>query len=249
MEVARPPARGWSPRCGPGCPRRRPWRTRPGRRSSDRSRRRRCRAARTPAACLPRPRFSSTSSSYGNAALRILVEQPHEGVRRRAVQVAVELLARPRRGCPPAGQAEEALLENRVAAVPQRQREADALVPVRDAREAVLVPAVGARSGVVVREVVPGGAAGAVVLAHRAPGPLAQVRSPALPVLLLEPRLLEPPGFGRGRGVGGGGDGAGRFECFRHDSPFDAARRPAFPYGGRNLRRPASSKPRQEADI
>ena len=46
---------------------------------------------------------------------------------------------------------------------------------------AVLVPAVRARAGVVVREVVPGVAALRVVLAHGAPGALAQVRAPLVP--------------------------------------------------------------------
>ena len=54
---------------------------------------------------------------------------------------------------------------------------------IADAGEAVFVPAVGARPRVVVREVVPGRAVRAVVLAHRAPGALAQIRPPALPVL------------------------------------------------------------------
>ena len=78
-----------------------------------------------------------------------------------------------------AGQAEQALLEDRVAPVPQREREADPLVAVADAGEAVLVPAIGARSRVIVREVVPRGAVGAVVLADGAPGALAEVRAPS----------------------------------------------------------------------
>ena len=59
-----------------------------------------------------------------------------------------------------AGQAEEPLLQDRIAAVPQRDREADALMAVGDAAEAVLVPAIGARTRVIVREVLPGGAVG-----------------------------------------------------------------------------------------
>ena len=53
----------------------------------------------------------------------------------------------------------------------------------RDAGDAVLAPAIGAAAGVVVREVVPGVAVRAVVLAHRAPLALAQVRPPRLPAL------------------------------------------------------------------
>ena len=45
-----------------------------------------------------------------------------------------------------AGEAEESLLEDGVAAVPQRQGEADALMAVADAGEAVFVPAIGAEA-------------------------------------------------------------------------------------------------------
>ena len=54
-----------------------------------------------------------------------------------------------------AGQAEEPLLEDRVAAVPEGQGEAEPALAVGDAQQAVLAPAVGAAAGVVVREVVP----------------------------------------------------------------------------------------------
>ena len=48
------------------------------------------------------------------------------------------------------GQAEQPLLEDRILAVPQRQREAEQLLVVADAGEAVLAPAVGARARLVV---------------------------------------------------------------------------------------------------
>ena len=73
----------------------------------------------------PRRRFSSTSCAYGNSALRVLVEVLHVGVRRRAVEVEVVLLHVLAVVALVAGQAEEALLEDRVALVPQREREAD----------------------------------------------------------------------------------------------------------------------------
>ena len=69
-----------------------------------------------------------------------------------------------------AGEAEEPLLQDRVAAVPQRQREADALVAVADAGQAVLVPAVGARGGVVG---ILGGPAPALIFPPPPPLPLA----------------------------------------------------------------------------
>src|SRR5207249_6417261 len=88
---------------------------------------------------------------------------------------------------------EQALLEDGVAAVPQRRREAEALVVVRDAGETVLAPAVGARPGVVVGEVFPRRAPRTVVLAHGAPLPLRQVGAPAPPVRGPSPRFLESP--------------------------------------------------------
>ena len=90
------------------------------------------------------------------------------------------------------GQAEEPLLEDRILAVPQRQREAEPLLVVGDAGQPVLAPAVGARAGLVVAEVVPGVARLAVVLAHRAPLPLAEVRSPLPPGHSLLARRRQP---------------------------------------------------------
>src|ERR1700674_5859856 len=79
------------------------------------------------------------------------------------------------------GEAEDAFFQDRVAAVPKGEREAEGLAIVADASEAVLVPAIGSRAGVLVGEEVPGGAVGAVILPYGAPGPLAEVGTPALP--------------------------------------------------------------------
>src|SRR5207237_7942918 len=77
---------------------------------------------------------------------------------------------------------EQPFLEKRIAAVPEREREADMLMPIAQAREAVLVPAERARARVIVRKVIPRIAVGAVVLADGAPRPFGHVRTPALPV-------------------------------------------------------------------
>src|SRR5512140_2419869 len=103
-------------------------------------------------------------------------------MRRRGVEVVVELLHVLAVVAFLAAQAEEPLLDDGIAAVPEREREAEELVPIADAGDAVLAPAVRARAGVVVGKVFPGRAVRAVVLAHRAPGALGDVRSPALPV-------------------------------------------------------------------
>src|SRR5262249_16861160 len=91
------------------------------------------------------------------------------------------------------GQTEDALLEDRVAAGPEGERQAEALLHVADAGQPVLVPAVGAGAGVVVGEGGPGVAAGAVVLADRAPGPLGEVGAPLVPLARLEQAALGPP--------------------------------------------------------
>ncbi len=126
----------------------------------------------------------------GEGGLRVLVERPHVRVRRRGVEVVVELLDVLAVVALLAREAEEALLQDRVLLVPEREGEAERLLVVRDAEEAVLPPAVGAGPRVVVREVAPGVAVFAVVLAHGRPLPLAQVRPPLRP-----PRLAPPLGL------------------------------------------------------
>src|SRR5918992_2049709 len=116
--------------------------------------------------------------------LWVLIEILHVRMGRRVVQVVVVLLDVLAVVALAAGQAKQPLLEDRIAAVPERQGEAEILVPVADAGQAILVPTVGPRAGVIVREVAPGVAAGAVVLAHRAPRALRQERPPAVPVAL-----------------------------------------------------------------
>src|SRR5271165_6475686 len=76
------------------------------------------------------------------------------------------------------GQAEQPLLQYRVLAVPQGEGETQPLVVVAKTGEAVLTPVVGARASLIVGEVVPRVAVLAVVLAHRAPLALAEIRTP-----------------------------------------------------------------------
>ena len=102
-------------------------------------------------------------------------------MRRRAVEVEVVLLHILAVIALRIGQAEQPFLQDRVLAVPQGEREAEDLPVVADAAEPVLAPAIGPRPRLVVREVVPGIAAGAVVFAHRAPLPFRQVGAPAAP--------------------------------------------------------------------
>ena len=79
------------------------------------------------------------------------------------------------------GQPEEPLFEKRVLAVPERQAETEVLLVVGNTGDAVFAPSVGARPGMIVREEAPGVAVLAVVLAHGAPLPFTQIRTPFLP--------------------------------------------------------------------
>ena len=91
----------------------------------------------------------------GERRLRVVVAPAVPGVARHGVEVPpvlLDVLAVVALG---AGQAEHPLLEDRVAAVPQRQAEAQPLLDVGEAGHAVLAPAVGPRPGVVVGEVRP----------------------------------------------------------------------------------------------
>ena len=129
-------------------------------------------------------------------ALRVVVTPPVPGVARDGVQVPPVLLdvlavvaLRP-------GQPEGALLQDRVAPVPQGQGQAQPLVDVAEPGQAILSPPVGPGPRLVVRQVVPGVAVGAVVLPHRAPLPLADVRPPPVPLPGLQQPVLELSEFG-----------------------------------------------------
>ena len=138
--------------------------------------------------------------------LRVVVAPAQQRVARQPLEVPPVLLdvlavvaLRPR-------EAEHPLLEDRVLAVPEREREAELVADVGDPGHAVLVPAVGAGARVVVREGVPGVAALGVVLAHGAPGALAQVRAPLVPRVRGEEVVLGAAGrLGEARVLGGPG--------------------------------------------
>ncbi len=115
--------------------------------------------------------------------VRVLVQPALVAVGRQVVDVEVVLLHVLAVVALGVGQAEQALLQDRVALVPQGQRQAEALLVVADAGEAVLAPAVGPGPRLVVGEVRPRIAVVAVVLAHRAPLALAEVRPPHPPRL------------------------------------------------------------------
>ena len=67
----------------------------------------------------------------------------------------------------------EAFFENRVLAVPQRQAKAKPLLVVGDSSQAVFAPSIRAGARLIVREIIPGVAAFAVIFANGSPLPLA----------------------------------------------------------------------------
>src|SRR5688572_7253635 len=130
----------------------------------------------------------------GKGCLRILVQRLHVRVGWRRVEVVVALLHVLAVVAFLPGDTEQPLLENGVALVPEREREAQTALPVADAEESILAPSVGAASRVVVREVLPDCAVSGVVLTDGAPLPFGEVRTPPLPVHL--------PGGGQGELLG-----------------------------------------------
>jgi hypothetical protein len=144
-------------------------------------------------------------------ALRVLVEVLQVRVRRRGVEVEVRLLHVLAVVALGRHQAEEALLQDRVALVPEREAQAEDLVAVAEAREAVLPPAVGLAARVVVREVVPGRAVRAVVLADGAPRAIGHVRPPAPPGDEVAVQARQPFVLGGGRRLAGGPGAAHRY--------------------------------------
>ena len=110
--------------------------------------------------------------------LRIFVEVAQQTVARRRVEIEVVLLHVFAAVALWAGQSESALFEEGVAAVPQREGEAQALLLVADAAEAVFAPAIGARARLIMREVAPCIAVRTVILAHGSPGAFGQIGAP-----------------------------------------------------------------------
>ena len=94
------------------------------------------------------------------------------------------------------GEAEEALLQNRILAVPQRQRETEPALAVGQAQQPILAPAISAAAGMVVWEILPTSAVRRIILAHGGPLALGQVWTPAFPVLRPRGVLLQTDGLG-----------------------------------------------------
>lgn len=134
--------------------------------------------------------------------MRVLVEPALIAVRRQVIEVEIVLLDILPVVSLDVREAEQALLQDRMALVPQREREAQDLPLVAETAETVLTPTVGARSRRVMGEVRPGVAALAVVLPRGTPLPLAEIGSPSAPGYA-RARLLEAALLHRGCVVSG----------------------------------------------
>ncbi|OPZ01129.1 MAG: hypothetical protein BWZ10_03513 [candidate division BRC1 bacterium ADurb.BinA364] len=128
--------------------------------------------------------------------LGIFVERFEVGMRRSGIEIIIALLDILAVVALRAGQAEKPLLEDRIAFVPQRQREAEPAFAVADAEQPILAPAIGAAARIVKGKVAPGVALRRIVLANRSPLALGQIRPPALPVFFPLLVLAQPLAFG-----------------------------------------------------
>src|ERR1700749_825027 len=135
----------------------------------------------------------------GELGLRVLVEVALVAVRRQVIDVEVVLLDVLTVISFGIGQAEQALLQDRVPLVPQRKSQAPALLVGAEPGDAILPPAVRARPCLIMTEIRPGVLAVAVVFPDRPPLALAEIRSPG-PPRNARPGLLQPLFLGGQRG-------------------------------------------------
>ncbi len=147
-------------------------------------------------ALAPAARVLVAQLRVGKGPLRVAVQPLEVRVRGNGVEVPPVFLDVLAVVALRSAQPVQPLLEDLVVLVPQRRREAQPLVVVGQAEDAVLAPAVRPQPRLLERKVVPGGPVGAVVLAHGAPLAIAQVRSPAPPVLGMPRRRLDPRALG-----------------------------------------------------
>src|SRR5262249_46598131 len=93
------------------------------------------------------------------------------------------------------GEPEQPFLQNRIAAVPQRDRKTQAAFAVGPAEETVFTPAVCAAACMVVGKVLPCLSIGRVIFADGSPLSLGEIWTPALPVFCAAAVLVESKGF------------------------------------------------------
>src|SRR5262245_4072568 len=101
---------------------------------------------------------------------------------RRRVEIVIKLLhvlavvtLRP-------GQTEQSLFQNRIFAVPKRERETKPALPIGDAQQSIFTPAISAAARVIVWKIIPAISVGRIIFTDCRPLPLGEVRPPAFPV-------------------------------------------------------------------
>src|SRR5438067_1639449 len=104
--------------------------------------------------------------------LRVFIERLHVGMRRRRVEVVVELLYVLAVIPFGAGKTEKALLQDRVFAIPKSERKAKPALAIGNAEQPIFAPAVGAAARMVVREIIPAISVRRVVFTDGGPLPL-----------------------------------------------------------------------------
>src|SRR5215831_809669 len=133
------------------------------------------------------------------SSLRQLVEHARVSVTGDGIEIIVQLLNILAVAALCVGQAKQPFLEDRIIAVPQGNREAQQLSVIGEAGNAVLAPPIGATARLVMREIIPCGSAGAIVLAYRPPLSLAEIRAPPTPVFYAFATFFDPALFGVNR--------------------------------------------------
>lgn len=141
-----------------------------------------------------------TDLGVGIAGLRIFVEGLGVGMGGRGIEVVIALLHVLAVVPLVSAEPEQAFLENRVLPVPKRRGETKPALAVRPPLQAIFSPAVGAAARMIVRKRSPAVAVVGIVLAHSPPLALAQVRSPAPPLLPASLVLRQPLVFPRHHG-------------------------------------------------
>src|SRR5215216_1208043 len=124
--------------------------------------------------------------------LRIVISPAQPGMARQPIEIPPVLLdvlamvsLRP-------GKAEHALLQDRVHAVPQSQRETQIVMNIRQTGHTVFIPAVGPGARMIMRKEAPGITIVAVVLAYGAPGTFGEIGPPLIPGIGLQEIVLRP---------------------------------------------------------
>src|SRR4029450_9636053 len=122
--------------------------------------------------------------------LRIVISPAQPGMTRQPIQIPPILLhilamisLRP-------GQAEHALLQDRINTVPPRQRKTQIMMNIRQPGHTIFIPSVRPRPRMIMRKEAPGIAIVAVVLAYGAPGALREVWAPLIPRIGLRQIVL-----------------------------------------------------------